>query len=99
MLLTETAIAIVGLVIALHVSPIPLPKVRPFSCGFCTSIWVAAVWFVGQEYTWSEKITGIGLTAFVAGMVVAFAPLLFRSEISDAVPPALPEHSDVRDPY
>lgn len=80
--LFEQALAIVGFVVAIHNSPIPLPRWRPFSCALCTSFWLSVSWFVQYEYrSW---LTGVGLTCLVAALVIYAAPGLFREGKEEA---------------
>lgn len=80
--LLEQAAAIVGLVAIYHASALPLPSIRPFTCGFCTCIWVAICWF-----SWSEGITngmtvlaGTGIVGLIAGVISSMTPLFRASE-------------------
>jgi len=89
MTLLEQALAIVGLVVALHASPIPLPF-KPLSCGFCTCFWVAVAWFSYAWWagsSWPTAVAGVGVTALVAGLVAAMTPL-FRSSGSGSASPS-----------
>lgn len=55
------AVAIVGLVILVHVSPIAIK----LPCGFCTCFWVSLAWY-GVTYGASyETAVGMGTTAVV----------------------------------
>ena len=79
--LIEAAAGIVGLVVMLHASPLPLGR---FTCGFCQSLWIAYPWFayVGWRTGCEEGIVagvasawvGIGLTALVALLTAVFTP-------------------------
>lgn len=81
------ALAIVGLVVMLHVSPIPLGRL---TCGFCQSCWLAYLWFGVNGYVvgktagpWAGFVSawvGVGCTALVAMLVAVFTPAFRDSD-------------------
>lgn len=91
-MLLETALGLVGLVVLLHASPIPLPQFRPFSCGFCSCVWLAIAYFGlaalgGLAVT--SAVFGVGLTTLAAALTSVFTPL-FR-EIPGVVETRAPQ--------
>lgn len=74
----ELALAIVGLVVVVHNSPAArFLTVRPFSCGFCMSWWLA-VGVAAAHYPAQEWLVLPFLSALAAALIARFAPELFR---------------------
>lgn len=83
----ELALAVVGLVIVYHNGPeVLIPGVRPFTCGFCLSLWLVSLYLLigllrGSVSWWSALVL-FGETAAVAGvMVTAFPELFYRERV------------------
>ena len=95
------AIAISGLIVLLHASPIPLGR---YTCGFCQSVWLAYAWFgyvayiVGRVDGLLAGITaglvGVGCTALIALLIAVFTPA-FRDSADST--PALEKKSEGTD--
>jgi hypothetical protein len=82
--MVEIALAIVGFVVLLHASPIPLPaRFKPVSCGFCLSVWLAVLCAlvhanIQHRFELNDVVVPC-LTALFAGLVSTLTPL-FRVE-------------------
>lgn len=93
----EYAVAIVGLVVLVHNSAIPLPNWRPWNCGLCTATWVAIIY--GGLGVWSGEmnvdnaIVVVGETALIAGLVASLTPL-FRSATGERGSAPQPQPED-----
>lgn len=73
---------IIGLVVLLHASPIPLPNRKPFNCALCLCSWTAiaiyAVLIWNGQCSQLAAISGVGTTALVSMLSVGFAPWMWR---------------------
>lgn len=81
----ELALAIVGLVIVYHNGPeFLIPNVRPFTCGFCLSLWIVSLYLLvlilRGSIGWWQAVVLFGETAAVAGVMVSAFPELFYRE-------------------
>lgn len=101
-------LGLVGLVVAYHAGPRWLiPPVRPFSCGFCLSVWVAVCLAATDPSLGSLWM--VGRVALISGLVAAYTPLFYQPpwteeaedpEEADALyldlPDPLPEADEIR---
>lgn len=76
-------LGIMGWVVLLHASPIPLPNRRPFNCALCTCSWAALAvyaWFVYVgRCDYPTAAAAVGMTALASMVSTGLAPWLWRS--------------------
>lgn len=79
----QVTLGVLGWLVLLHLSPLPLPRFKPFNCVVCSAGWCAigaySYFVLSGSCHWSAGILGVGTTALAAMFTVGFAPWLWRS--------------------